>query len=98
MFEGLYTRSAPPTTTRWFVDPALVGSAEPGYEPYVVVQTLLPSVTVSDTVTTDGVVVGASTVDVVLVPLAFAAAWNSANLPWSLTLVEYHSVSKTQFR
>lgn len=33
MFEGLYTRSAPPTTTTWFELAATVGSAEPGYDP-----------------------------------------------------------------
>lgn len=66
---------------RWLVELTLVGAAEPGYDPYVVVTTSPPlTVTVAVTVTTDAAAVVDAAAAVVEVPLALAAAWNWAKL------------------
>jgi len=69
IFEGLNVRVPfSPTSTLWTTGGSLgVGFGEPGYDPYVVVHVVPPSVTVCVTVTTDsegGGVVTVSILDV----------------------------------
>jgi len=78
IFDGVYVRVVPPTTTLWSVLVPLVGAALPGKDPYVVVTACpLPTGTVAVTVVTPvAVVAGAEDEDkddeAVALPMAAA--------------------------